>query len=444
MVGPISPSSQGKRTAGTPHDESLSRADPAVLAGNTPRLGQRRQPAGVNANVSLRDLQAQVSAAARLDSPFSSNFSFSVPGFERYEQVFNMAGPSAGNMDFPLSFGVDEKDATQQQLGDSVNFPQGGPSVNSSDLYSPVRSPMSANDSSLANMASLGEGSGLQYPQLMNMNFLFPSFDPSGGFGHHQHQHHAQQQQQQQFTVNPTQLLGVDRDALRSQTYHPSPSSESWNFSASSTASPEPLGTSNGSTPPSGESNGSSEGSTTKTVTGRKMSAPKRLLQVATGSSSSGAASHKKKASMGGVGNSRGAGSKALSSPVDEKSGGGASGAGDDTPTMCTNCQTMNTPLWRRDPEGQPLCNACGLYYKLHGILRPLELKTDVIKKRNRNRASGGVSSTRKTAPGLPKIASSSTRPRSSTTGAQTVSSTGQASASLKRQRRTSDTTQPR
>ncbi len=57
MVGPTS---QGKRTAGTPHDESLSRADPAVLVGNTPRLGQqRRQPAGVNANVSLRDLQAQ-------------------------------------------------------------------------------------------------------------------------------------------------------------------------------------------------------------------------------------------------------------------------------------------------------------------------------------------------------------------------------------------------
>ncbi|KAG0693249.1 hypothetical protein DFH29DRAFT_964966 [Suillus ampliporus] len=56
----------------------------------------------------------------------------------------------------------------------------------------------------------------------------------------------------------------------------------------------------------------------------------------------------------------------------------------DERPTSCTNCQTTNTPIWRRDPEGQPLCNACGLFFKLHGIVRPLSLKTDVIKKRNR------------------------------------------------------------
>jgi hypothetical protein len=53
--------------------------------------------------------------------------------------------------------------------------------------------------------------------------------------------------------------------------------------------------------------------------------------------------------------------------------------------TQCTNCATTTTPLWRRNPEGEPLCNACGLFLKLHGVVRPLSLKTDVIKKRNRN-----------------------------------------------------------
>lgn len=57
-------------------------------------------------------------------------------------------------------------------------------------------------------------------------------------------------------------------------------------------------------------------------------------------------------------------------------------------PTHCTNCKTLTTPLWRRNPEGQPLCNACGLFLKLHGIVRPLSLKTDVIKKRQRGNGS--------------------------------------------------------
>ncbi|MCO5589559.1 hypothetical protein L7F22_043527 [Adiantum nelumboides] len=61
-----------------------------------------------------------------------------------------------------------------------------------------------------------------------------------------------------------------------------------------------------------------------------------------------------------------------------------------DPPTICSNCNTTKTPLWRRDPEGQPLCNACGLFLKLHGVVRPLSLKTDVIKKRNRGGASSG------------------------------------------------------
>ncbi|GAB5593517.1 hypothetical protein Unana1_08417 [Umbelopsis nana] len=50
----------------------------------------------------------------------------------------------------------------------------------------------------------------------------------------------------------------------------------------------------------------------------------------------------------------------------------------------CTNCGTTTTPLWRRDEKGSPLCNACGLYLKLHHEKRPLSMKTDTIKKRQR------------------------------------------------------------
>lgn len=45
----------------------------------------------------------------------------------------------------------------------------------------------------------------------------------------------------------------------------------------------------------------------------------------------------------------------------------------------CTNCQTTTTSLWRRNSLGETVCNACGLYYKLHNINRPLAMKKDSI-----------------------------------------------------------------
>ena len=35
---------------------------------------------------------------------------------------------------------------------------------------------------------------------------------------------------------------------------------------------------------------------------------------------------------------------------------------------ICANCQTNTTTLWRRNAQGEPVCNACGLYYKLHKV----------------------------------------------------------------------------
>ncbi|POV96324.1 hypothetical protein PSHT_15211 [Puccinia striiformis] len=57
------------------------------------------------------------------------------------------------------------------------------------------------------------------------------------------------------------------------------------------------------------------------------------------------------------------------------------------TPTSCANCGTLNTPLWRRNHLGATLCNACALFQKMKGRPRPMSLKTNVIKSRNRIKA---------------------------------------------------------
>ncbi|KAK9685736.1 GATA zinc finger [Popillia japonica] len=51
---------------------------------------------------------------------------------------------------------------------------------------------------------------------------------------------------------------------------------------------------------------------------------------------------------------------------------------------QCANCNTNTTTLWRRNNQGEPVCNACGLYYKLHNMNRPLSMKKEGIQTRKR------------------------------------------------------------
>ncbi|KAJ2537887.1 hypothetical protein EV175_006587, partial [Coemansia sp. RSA 1933] len=57
----------------------------------------------------------------------------------------------------------------------------------------------------------------------------------------------------------------------------------------------------------------------------------------------------------------------------------------------CVNCGTTETPLWRRDNDGNTVCNACGLHYKHHNVPRPVTLKSKGIRRRNRRKAPTAV-----------------------------------------------------
>lgn len=330
------------------------------------------------------------------NNPFPSTaFNFSFPS---YDGLFDLGAST----DFPGPLGA--SDSASSSLATPLH------SVGSSDGLSAAAAAASAAMAEgyaqlhAANMA--GDGP-LDYRQLLAL--VYPTMD----------NHHHPTLGQQYTHIDPTQLLSHEGDGTY-PSLHASPSSDGWNgLGSSSHASPEPHNTSSASTPPST----STEGGSVRHPNRRY--APLKQSSV-----------EKKKSE------------RSTTSTPELKDQANKVSEDNEPPTLCTNCQTTNTPLWRRDPEGQPLCNACGLFYKLHGVVRPLSLKTDVIKKRNRTSGTP-TNSGRKGGSGLPKIASSSTRPRSSSTANSgtvpraTANSRGSsnstgASLAVKRQRRTS------
>ncbi|OTF69817.1 GATA-binding factor 2-like protein [Euroglyphus maynei] len=62
-------------------------------------------------------------------------------------------------------------------------------------------------------------------------------------------------------------------------------------------------------------------------------------------------------------------------------------------PKQCSNCGTLTSSMWRRTANKQVACNACGLYYKLYGVNRPVEMRKDIVYPRNRYSKLTGSSS---------------------------------------------------
>lgn len=427
-----------KRRAGSPHVESMLRADPpSVLA--SPIV---ESPDTVH-RFSLSHHPIPSSHHPSGGSFPSAPFNFTFPG---YDAFFDLHGAHSLPHDYPpvLAAADGSRHATSYQdhahpgLSTASYSPHTSPPLAPTEGLSAAAAAASAvvaESYARLNATNLTgvEDNSIDYSNLMGM--MYTNGVDVASLSH------------QPFThVDPTQILPAEHGENGFTSLHPSPSSDGWGngFISSAAASPEPRDASNGSSPPS------AEGLSATTHQGvRKIVSTKRIQDAVARS----VVSRKKSTALDPPPITQLRSSTSTPDLISAIGHGGVKGEdGETTPTICTNCQTTNTPLWRRDPEGQPLCNACGLFYKLHGVVRPLSLKTDVIKKRNR--ASGAPNSgARKNNPGLPKLVASSTRPRSSTTSNTPLALPGSrlspgsrmgasaaiaGSLALKRQRRTS------
>ncbi|XP_068431531.1 zinc finger transcription factor Trps1 [Clinocottus analis] len=78
---------------------------------------------------------------------------------------------------------------------------------------------------------------------------------------------------------------------------------------------------------------------------------------------------------------------------------------------FCANCLTTKTSLWRKNSNGGYVCNACGLYQKLHSTPRPLNIikqnnGEQIIRRRTRKRINPDSLSSETPAPKQQRITS--------------------------------------
>lgn len=395
---PLSPDSilGTKRRAEAPHVESMLRADPSDVEGMSSSL-----PRPIPANPHAISHESEV---LERGSPFpTSQFNFSFPS--SYDShLFDGQGSRT-----TVSFS-DYGPGLEARYQNHLHHNSGRSSLSMASYQAGITSPPGASEGLSAaaaaasavmaesyarlNAAATMDEPGMDYRHLVGM--IYPTLENP--------------MQQGPFThVDPTQILSLQGETSYPAYHHRSPSSDGWGngVNSSSNPSPEPYNTSNASTPPSAEN--ASQSRPAPAPSGRKYVSVKQEAPTRKGS----APGPNTSPTLGELRTSN-----STPDPAEAGYTKGASEEGDQSPIVCTNCQTTNTPLWRRDPEGQPLCklaltrsqstltlflsqgNACGLFYvsvlpgsrrsraessilqKLHGVVRPLSLKTDVIKKR--------------------------------------------------------------
>jgi GATA-type transcription activator-like protein len=325
-----------KRPADAPHAESMLRADPPSVHTSSPlvespdvlqRFSHSHQPSN--------------------GSFPSTPFNFTVPG---YDGFFDLHASHPLPHDYPpILTSIDGSRHVQP-------YHENPHSTLSTTPYSPHTSPPLASDDGLSaaavaasaavaesyarlNLTGVDEG-GLEYPNMIGV--MYTNGVEAANLSH------------QPFThVDPTQILPVEHGENGFSSLHPSPSSDGWGngFASSAAASPEPRDASNASTPPSAEGSSNRQGV-------RKIASTKRIQDAVVRSAIA------RKKSTAGSDLPPTAQLRSSTSTPDLTSlvkGGPKSEDGETAPTVCTNCQTTNTPLWRRDPEGQPLCKwICG------------------------------------------------------------------------------------